>query len=138
MSQVLHPIEHKIIKTLKQMPNLTYEELAKNAQLAMDQVRRGIEWLKYKNLVEVNESTVFSASLGENGKEALEKGLPERMLVNYLAKHKVCTFEMARGVVPESEFNAAIANARQNGWIEITKEQDSNIISLKDDKPSLE
>ena len=58
MSQVLHPIEHKIIKTLKRMPNLTYEELAKNAQLAMDQVRRGIEWLKYKNLVE-SESNRF-------------------------------------------------------------------------------
>jgi len=138
MSQVLHPIEHKIIKTLKQTPNLTYEELAKNAHLAMDQVRRGIEWLKYKNLVEINESTVFSISLGENGKEALEKGLPERRLVNYLAKHKVCSFEMARDAVPKSEFNAAIANARQNGWIEITKDQSSNIISLKDDKPSSE
>ena len=98
MSQVLHPIEHKIIKTLKETPNLTHEELAKNAQLAIDQVRRGLEWLKYKNLVEIHESAVFFASLGKNGKESLEKGLPERRLVNYLAKHKVCTFEGARKI----------------------------------------
>ena len=133
MSQVLHPIEHKIIKTLKETPNLTHEELAKNAQLAIDQVRRGLEWLKYKNLVEIHESAVFFASLGKNGKESLEKGLPERRLVNYLAKHKVCTFEGARTAISESEFSAAISNARQNGWIEITKGQTSNIITLKDD-----
>lgn len=132
LSQVLHPIEHKIIKTLKDTPNLTFEELAKNAQLAIDQVRRGLEWLKYKNLVEVRESTVFFASLGQNGKDALEKGLPERRLVNYLGKHPVCTFEQARTALAESEFSAAISNARQNGWIEITKGETSNVISLKD------
>ncbi|MGI0041925.1 MAG: phenylalanine--tRNA ligase subunit alpha, partial [Nitrosopumilaceae archaeon] len=132
MSKVLHPIEHKIIKTLKETPNITHEDLAKNAQLTIDQVRRGVEWLKYKNLVEVHESEVFFASLGENGKNAAEKGLPERRLVNHLTKHKVCTFEDARTVVLEEEFNAAISNARQNGWIEITKGQTSNIITLKD------
>lgn len=132
MSQVLHPIEHKIIKTLKQTPNITHDELAKNAQLAIDQVRRGLEWLKYKNLIEIHESETFFASLGKNGKESLEKGLPERKLVNYLAKHRVCTFEGARTALLESEFNAAISNARQNGWIEITKSQNTNIISLRD------
>ena len=132
MSKVLHPIEHKIIKTLKETPNVTHDELAKNAQLSIDQVRRGVEWLRYKNLVEVHESEVSFASLGENGKEAAVKGLPERRLVNHLAKHKVCTFEGARPAVLEDEFSAAISNARQNGWIEITKGQTSNIITLKD------
>lgn len=132
MSKVLHPIEHKIIRTLKETPNITHDEIAKNAELTIDQVRRGVEWLKYKNLVEVHESEVFFASLGENGKEASEKGLPERKLVNYLVKHKVCTFDDARTAVLENEFNAAISNARQNGWIEITKDQTSNIITLKD------
>lgn len=132
MSKVLHPIEHEIIKTLKETPNISHDELAKNAQLTIDQVRRGVEWLKYKNLVEVHESEVSFASLGENGKEAAEKGLPERRLVNHLAKHKICTFEGARTAVLEDEFNAAISNARQNGWIEITKGQTSNIIILKD------
>jgi phenylalanyl-tRNA synthetase alpha chain len=133
MSQVLHPIELKIIKTLKETPNITHEDLAKNAQLTIDQIRRGIEWLKYKNLIEVHESEVFFVSLGKNGKYALEKGLPERRLVNYLTKHRVCTFEAAKNALLDSEFNAAISNARQNGWIEITKSQNTNIISLKDD-----
>jgi phenylalanyl-tRNA synthetase alpha chain len=133
MSQVLHPIEHKIIRSLKETPNITYDEIAKNAQLAIDQVRRGLEWLKYKNLIEIHESEVFFVSLGKNGKDAFEKGLPERKLANYLAKHHVCTFEAAQTVLLESEFNAAISNARQNGWIEITKSQNTNIISLKDD-----
>ena len=133
MSQVLHPIEHKIIKTLKEIPNQTYDDLVKNTQLTIDQVRRGIEWLKYKNLIDIRESEVFFATLGKNGKESLEKGLPERKLVNYLVKHRVCTFESARTALLESEFNAAISNAKQNGWIEITKSQNTNIISLKDE-----
>ncbi|MGQ0795726.1 MAG: phenylalanine--tRNA ligase subunit alpha [Nitrosopumilaceae archaeon] len=133
MSQVLHPIEHKIIKTLKQTPNISPDELAKNTQLSIDQIRRGLEWLKYKNLIEIQESELLFTSLGKNGKESLEKGLPERRLVNYLSKHPVCTFESARTALLESEFSAAISNARQNGWIEITKSQNTNIISLKDD-----
>ncbi|MGI0082409.1 MAG: phenylalanine--tRNA ligase subunit alpha [Nitrosopumilaceae archaeon] len=138
MSQVLHPIEHKIIKTLKEMPNLTHEDLAKNSHLAIDQVRRGLEWLKYKKLVEVHESEVIFVNLGNNGKVASLEGLPERKLVHYLAKHEGNTVESVRTVLSESEFNAAIANAKRNGWIEITKEENSSIISLKSDNPSAE
>lgn len=132
MSQVLHPIEHKIIRKLRDSDGLTYDELASGTKLTIDQVRRGLEWLKYKNLIEIKESEIFFVSLGKNGKDALEGGLPERRLVNYVAQQKVRTLDEARTILPESELNAAIANARKNGWVEIKKENDSTIISLKD------
>ena len=132
MSQVLHPIEHKIIRKLRDSTGLTYDELVSGTQLTIDQVRRGLEWLKYKNLIEIKESEIFFVSLGKNGKDALERGLPERRLVNYLAQQKVCTFEEARTVLPESELNAAIANARKNEWVEIKRGDGSNTISLMD------
>ena len=74
MSQVLHPIEHKIIRKLRDSASLTYDELASGTKLTIDQVRRGLEWLKYKNLIEIKESEIFFVSLGSNGKDALEGG----------------------------------------------------------------
>ena len=84
MSQVLHPIEQKILKTLYEKKNLTPEELSDITKLSLDQTRRGIEWLKFKNLANVIESEKTIVTLGKRGTEAFEKGFPERQLVNYL------------------------------------------------------
>ncbi len=120
MSQVLHPIEHKLLKSLLEKQNLTPEELCEKTQLSIDQVRRGIEWLKFKDLVQVNESEKNFVALGKRGNEAFEKGLPERQLVNYLKPlfGSSCEISEAKNQL-KNEFSPAIANAKKNGWIEI-------------------
>ncbi|SMH71712.1 phenylalanine--tRNA ligase subunit alpha [Candidatus Nitrosotalea okcheonensis] len=120
MSQILHPIEQKILKTLSEKKNLTPEDLATTTQLSLDQIRRGIEWLKFKNLVNVSESEKTVVTLGKRGSEALEKGLPERQLVNYLKSLDgySCELDDAKNYL-KNEFGPAIANAKKNGWIEI-------------------
>ena len=84
MSQVFHEIEKKIITSLRDNPKQTPESLEKSTQLSPDQIRRGIEWLKLKNLANVTESQSSVISLGKNGIESLEKGLPERRLLDLL------------------------------------------------------
>ncbi|MCA2003760.1 MAG: phenylalanine--tRNA ligase subunit alpha, partial [Candidatus Nitrosotenuis sp.] len=84
MSHVLHPIEKTIIKLLKTVPSLTEQEIAEKSSLSADQTRRGIEWLKLKNLANVVESEELFVSLGKNGVVARQEGLPERKLVNLL------------------------------------------------------
>jgi len=120
MSQVLHPIEHKILKSLLEKQNLTPEELCEKTQLSIDQVRRGIEWLKFKDLVQVNESEKNFVALGKRGNEAFEKELPERQLVNYLKSLSgfSCEISEAKNQL-KNEFSPAISNAKKNGWIEI-------------------
>ncbi len=120
MPQVLHPIEQKILRSLLEKQNLTPGELSEKTQLLLDQVRRGIEWLKFKNLVEVNESEKNSVALSKRGQEAFEKGLPERQLVNYLKSvfGYSCEISDAKNQL-NNEFSPAIANAKKNGWIEI-------------------
>ncbi|MDE1867986.1 MAG: phenylalanine--tRNA ligase subunit alpha, partial [Thaumarchaeota archaeon] len=120
MSQVLHPIEQKILKSLLEKQNLTPEELCEKTQLSIDQVRRGIEWLKFKDLVQVNESEKNFVTLGKRGNEALQKGLPERQLVNYLKllPTSSCEINEAKDQL-KNEFSPAIANAKKSGWIEI-------------------
>ena len=83
MSQVFHDIEKKIITSLKDNPKQTPENLEKSTNLSPDQIRRGIEWLKLKELANVNESKTSIFSLGKNGLESLEKGLPERRLLRF-------------------------------------------------------
>jgi phenylalanyl-tRNA synthetase alpha chain len=120
MSQVLHPIEQKILKSLLEKQNLTPEELAEKTQLSIDQVRRGIEWLKFKDLVQVNESERNFVMLGKRGSKALQNGLPERRLVNYLRSLPTfsCEINETKDQL-QNEFSPAIANAKKNGWIEI-------------------
>jgi phenylalanyl-tRNA synthetase alpha chain len=67
MSQVLHEIEKKIITSLKNKVKQTPETLEKSTNLSPDQIRRGIEWLKIKDLAIVTESQAINLSLGKNG-----------------------------------------------------------------------
>jgi len=140
LSQVLHPIEKKIINALKETQKLSLEELEQKTKLSSDQVRRGIEWLKLKGLADVIESTETKHKLSSDGDDVLKNGLPERKLVNLL-KEGPKSFDQVKESLSESDFNAAIANAKRNDWIQIEKDDAGNTtISLKvqDPQPSAE
>jgi len=130
LSHVLHDIEKQIVKLLKSTPNLTEEQLAQETKLSMDQVRRGVEWLRQKDLANVTDTTNLSYSLGKNGLDALKNGLPERRLVN-LVKDGPKTFDEIRSSLQGLDFNAAIAHAKKNGWINIEKTDTGSKISLQ-------
>jgi phenylalanyl-tRNA synthetase alpha chain len=62
----LHPIERSILRALANN-DLRVESLAAATGLSIDQVRRGIEWLKFKNLISVNESSRSTLRLAAEG-----------------------------------------------------------------------
>jgi phenylalanyl-tRNA synthetase alpha chain len=126
----LHDIEKQISKLLQSTPNLTEEQLAHETKLSMDQIRRGVEWLRQKSLADVRDSTSISYSLGKNGLDALKNGLPERRLVN-LVKDGPKTFDEVRSSLQGPDFNAAIAHAKKNDWINIEKTDTGSNILLK-------
>jgi len=130
LSHVLHDIEKQIVKLLKSTPNLTEEQLSKTTSLSMDQIRRGVEWLRQKKLAGVTETTNTSCSLGKNGLDALKNGLPERRLVT-LVQDGPKTFDEIRNSLHGLDFNAAIAHAKKNGWINIEKTDTGSKISLQ-------
>lgn len=129
MAQVLHPIEKQIIKSLKESKSSTPEKLVESTKLSIDQVRRGMEWLKLKGLADIQEIEKTFLRLGKNGLDAKNNGLPERKLVNEIQEGPK-SFEEIRDVL-KSDFNAAIANAKKNDWIQIEKGESSSKISLK-------
>jgi phenylalanyl-tRNA synthetase alpha chain len=129
LSQVLHPIEKTIIKLLRSEKNLTESQIIEKTKLTADQTRRGIEWLRLKNLAIVTESEEFFVALGKNGLMANKEGLPERKLVNLVSDAPVPFYDLLKKLL--DEMNVAIANAKKNDWITITKNDSGNIVSLK-------
>lgn len=119
MSQVFHDIEKKIIKALKQNPELTPEKLESITQLSVDQVRRGIEWLKLKNLAIVKESQKKFVSLGQNGIESLSKGLPERQLLEMIKDQPKEINEIQLKL--KFLFGPAMGLAKKNHWIKTSE-----------------
>ena len=121
MSQVFHDIEKKIIFSLRDNPKQTPESLENSTKLSPDQIRRGIEWLKLKDLAIVDESQKSVFSLGKNGLESLHKGLPERRLLNLLKNgpKKLTDLQKDLGFV----FGPAMGLARKNNWVESSSDQ---------------
>ena len=125
MSQVFHDIEKKIIRELQNSKKSTPEKLEQQTGLSADQIRRGIEWLKLKNFANVDETIEAKVSLGKNGLDALQNGLPERQLLD-LVKDKPQKISYLQNQL-KSLFGPAMGLAKQNNWIEIINDQ----ISLK-------
>ena len=121
MSQVFHDIEKKIINSLKENSIQTPETLENSTQLSPDQIRRGIEWLKLKDLAIVDESKSSVISLGKNGLDSFEKGLPERRLLNLVKNgpKKLSEIQKELGFI----FGPAIGLCRKNNWIETSSDQ---------------
>ena len=78
----LHPIEKKILDLVGRDGSLTIEELSDESDLTIDQVRRGVERLKFKNLIMISQDLSVFFELDDRGKSALTNGLPERRLVS--------------------------------------------------------
>ena len=116
MSQVFHEIEKKIITILKSQSALTPEKLGELTQLSPDQVRRGIEWLRLKELAIVNETQNINFSLGTNGLHAFRSGLPERKLVDLVKENSMKISDLQKQL--GSVFGPAMGLAKKNNWIE--------------------
>ena len=114
-TRVFHDIEKKIIKSLKETSNQSPDKLCNSTGLSIDQVRRGIEWLRLKELVTVSKSESNVLSLGKNGLDAFHNGLPERRLINLLVDgpQDISSIRQELG----DEFGPAMGIARKNKWV---------------------
>jgi phenylalanyl-tRNA synthetase alpha chain len=120
--EAFHPIERTILNSLSKNVHVGAHSLAASTGLSIDQIRRGIEWLKFKNLISTEESSTQRVFAAPEGIAASQKGLPERRLVNSLKEGKVTISEvLASGDIKNEEINAAIAGARRNQWIQLVE-----------------
>jgi phenylalanyl-tRNA synthetase alpha chain len=127
----LHPIEKSLLERLAISDRISVEKLVEMSDLSIDQVRRGIEWLKFKKLVSSADRSFTVISLGVIGFKAAKEGLPERRLVNTIEKgNKTMASVLKSGILRSDELNAAIAVAKRNHWIEFAQMQNEDKIFI--------
>lgn len=131
----LHPIEKSLLKTLASNQPISVENLSRLTSLSMDQVRRGIEWLKFKNLISIEDKSTVKISLGKYGQDAIENGLPERRLVE-MVKQGFNTMRKlwnARVFKEDNEVTVAFRHAVHiNKWLaqQSQKGEEANLVLL--------
>ena len=139
MAQVLHDIEKRMLlvlrekavqasgtagsgkstrRELKMDSGKFYDLLMNETGLSMDQIRRGMEWLKLKHLIHVDSSSTQKLRLAKNGQESLENGLPERRLLDILQNGPQNLSDLQQNL--GSVFGPAMGIARKNGWIGVS------------------
>ncbi|HZW56070.1 MAG TPA: phenylalanine--tRNA ligase subunit alpha [Nitrososphaerales archaeon] len=125
----LHPIERTFLLSLGEISGteqwVEIQEVSKRSGLALDQVRRAVEWLREKGLILVREKEALYYSLGPEGLAALESGLPERKIVNYLEKHGGSAEFSSVVKQLGGEFSIALGNAKKNRWIAVEEHAES-------------
>jgi phenylalanyl-tRNA synthetase alpha chain len=132
-SDILHPIEKTILEELKTGRLLSLDTLASTTNLNIDQLRRGIERLKFKGFIIVRDSSKTILSLGTNGLYAVAKALPERRLVNAIRGGYTDLSSIRKsGLLDDKDLEAAVNKAKiQNKWIELkTTDSGERIIVL--------
>jgi phenylalanyl-tRNA synthetase alpha chain len=146
----LHKIEKKILLTLVKHNKIDIEKLATIANLSLDNVRRGIEWLKYKGivLVSIQKESIIQliskapelTSLDDKSTVIDHLSLPERRIIHEIIKTGQKSTNIAKLAklcqMSNIEFSVGIQNAVRNGWL--IKESDSLKITNSSERLSLE
>ncbi len=137
--ETLHPLEQKVLPLIAEHNSLA--ELVDVSGLSQIEVMRALQWLENKDIAKIKTEPKEKISLDANGKEYLEKGLPEkRFLIAIKDKPQDMGKIAVKAGLDKSELNACIGilkgkaaiNFRDNK-IELTA-QGKNII----DKESIE
>jgi phenylalanyl-tRNA synthetase alpha chain len=130
----LHPIEKNILSMLHHSGEkwTADNQLIEKSKLSIDQIRRGVEWLKFKNLIVIKDSSDIEISLKKSHIMNNDFVLPERKLINCVKKGK----KTVADIVKSDEFKnndkevfASLKFCKHNGWIDI---ENNSVVLLPD------
>lgn len=114
--ETLHELEKKVLKALAK-GEAKIEELIKETGLKEDQIRRALSWLNFKNLIKTSEKHLKQIRLTTLGKNYLEKGLPEQVLIKLAELGKDVKHALEK--LSREEFNAALGVLKE--YVDIKK-----------------
>lgn len=133
----LHPLERTVLHALKDGGRISLGELAARTGLPEASVSRATLWLSSKGYVKVEEDKETLLSLGPEGKYFLEKGFPERVLIEAIIDNggRLSLDETPlRTRQSREEINIALGWARKKKWLQIVRE-DGETVLVAEEKP---
>ena len=120
--EFLSPNERKILPHLE---NNNLIEICKKSNLDKVSVIRSLEYLKNKEIIEIQTENKKIIELGLNGALYKKKGLPERRLLNLLNEKRILRMSDAQKLssLSNDEFKASLGILKKRSLIEIKKEK---------------
>ena len=112
----LHDHEKRIIKALQGKRKANLDELLQATNLKKDSVEKATSWLETKGILKIYREPIHFVELTEEGLEYAEHGLPEKKLLDLLAKEEQ---EIEKLKKTFDKFNIALVWLKKNGWAEI-------------------
>jgi phenylalanyl-tRNA synthetase alpha chain len=139
IAEMLHPLERKIFPLLKKHKLLS--ELIDASGLPEAAVMRAVQWLQNKQLIVATDDSKKRIELDRNGKEYVDKGLPEFQLLRLLQKsHTELLLSDAQEKLEMQlpELQVAIGMLKRRNLIALNKiGPDKTIIQLTEDGRNL-
>lgn len=119
----LHIYEKKLLKELKNNPNITPEQIANNTGMDIKSVMSAAGSLAAKEIITVEKQINQIISLTDNGKNYAEFNLPERRILNILAtEKKIPLNELAvQSQIDKKDTGIAIGWLNRKQWATIDK-----------------
>jgi len=114
----LHPLERKVLPVL--VKTLDFNEILKQTQLKDVEVMRALQWLENKQVLKLKDKLKEIIELGENGKQYLEKGFPEKIFLEQI-KDTQKDEDTIKANLSQQEFGISMGVLKKNSAILIDK-----------------
>jgi len=123
--------EKILLKTLKDLGGKAkVNELVDKIKLSLVEIMNAASWLKMKGALKINESLISKYTISDEGKRALELGLPEKRLFNIIKERGPLSIDQLKEILGKDVVSLAIAHLKDKG-IEI---KDGKIYVLDEKK----
>lgn len=135
----LREIEIRILKALnKNKAEMKISDLERETGLDHVAIIRTSAWLSERGLVKQKETQKVYAELLKEGHEYVEKGLPERRLLNTLVKlgGSANLSQLSKKTsLSDKDLNIALGWIRRKNWAKFKKQDDETLLQVKETPP---
>jgi len=121
----LHPLERKVLPYLNKV--FSFHELVSVSGLQEVEVMRALQWLQNKELITLTETVEEVIELDINGKEYVEKGLPEKRFLKVLSASNMplsLTLVQTGSGLDQNEMTVCLGLLKKKNLITIHKEKE--------------
>lgn len=121
VKKVLESLSPNEVKILPYLEDKDIVSICKKSNLDKTSVIRALEYLKNKDIVDLEYDKERIIDLGVNGILYKKKGLPERRLLSLLKEKRILSFEDAQkqSNLSDDEFRASIGTLKRKSLIDI-------------------
>lgn len=132
--------EKKVLLTLHKLNGKASPyEILKNGDFAKDvEIMNSSSWLQSKNLVEIKDDIKTVYSLGKEGTQYIEKGLPEKRALKFIFdKGGKASLKDLSQVLDSNEIPVAVGWLKKNNWADISKDKETYLSITEEGKKAL-